>query len=340
MNTSDFDYKLPEELIAQQPAPVRSASRMMVLHRDTGTIEHRHVTDLPEYLSANDLMVMNDTKVFPARLLGTWTDTHGLVELLLVEELRPFVWKAIGGSGRKMRPGQTATFAEGHIQATILERDGELCTVQIDTAGSDLMPLLQRYGLTPLPPYIHRENQQPLDSERYQTVYARNIGAVAAPTAGLHFDQPLLDTLSRKGIRRCCVTLHVGPGTFKPVKVDQIEDHVMDAERFHVPTGTAQAIVQAKAQGGRILAVGSTTVRTLETIGLGHSGDGSSRIFIHPPYAFNTVDILLTNFHLPRSTLIMMVSALAGRERILEAYRVAVQERYRFFSYGDCMLIL
>lgn len=339
MNTADFDYYLPEELIAQQPPSERTASRMLVLHRLTGLIEHKHITDLPSYLTPNDLMVLNNTKVFPARLIGEWQDTRGAVELLLIEEISSGVWRAIGGSGRKMRAGQYATFAEGNIVAEVLSRDGELCTVRLTTTAP-LMDLLQQYGRTPLPPYIHRKYQQPLDSERYQTVYAQHIGAVAAPTAGLHFDQPLLDKLEQQGIQRQYVTLHVGPGTFKPVKADRVEDHTMDGERYQVLPEVANRILQTKNQGGRILAVGSTTVRTLETIGLGNHGKGTSHIFIYPPYQFNTVDIMLTNFHLPKSTLIMMVSALAGRELILHAYQEAVQERYRFFSYGDCMLIL
>ena len=356
MLTSDFDYELPQELIAQEPPAERGASRMMVLHRADGRLEHGRVADLPDYLSADDLLILNDTRVFPARIQGKWADTDGTLELLLVEpvsgdaEAAPgeSVWRCITGSGRPVRAGQRAVFAEGCLTAEPLAKnDNGTWDVRLRSA-EPLMAVLERYGLTPVPPYIHRsgdERQTRLDRERYQTVYARETGAVAAPTAGLHFTDSLFDALAAKGVRRAAVTLHVGPGTFKPVKADTVEAHRMDAERYAVPQATADAIRDCRGRGGRVVAVGSTSVRTLESVAAAHGGKvvataGSSTIFIYPPYRFQATDVMLTNFHLPRSTLIMMVAALAGRERILEAYREAVRERYRFFSYGDCMLIV
>ena len=358
MLTSDFDYDLPRELIAQEPPPERGASRMMVLHRPDGRIEHRRVTDLPEYLTANDLLVLNDTRVFPARLQGQWTDTVGGLELLLLEPLpvpegvagasEIVCWSCITGSGRPVRPGQRAVFADGQLGAEILSREDKGTWTVLFRSDRPLMDLLDRYGLTPVPPYIHRsgdERQTRLDRERYQTIYAREAGAVAAPTAGLHFSEALFAALDAKGVRRAFVTLHVGPGTFKPVKAATVEQHRMDAERYRVPQETADAIAACRARGGRLVAVGSTSVRTMETVAAANDGRvvaaaGASSIFIYPPHQFLTIDAMLTNFHLPQSTLIMMVSALAGHERIMAAYREAVRERYRFFSYGDCMLIV
>jgi S-adenosylmethionine:tRNA ribosyltransferase-isomerase len=361
MLTSDFHYDLPQELIAQEPLPMRGMSRMMVLHRATGVIEHRHVRDLPDYLHASDLLVLNDTKVFPARLQGVWADTGGAVELLLTDplpipvevresSLHPEVtcWSCISGSGRGVRAGLVAHFAEGQIVGQILERTGEgVCTVLFHVERP-LMDLLHHFGQTPVPPYIRRKGdlaKEKSDRERYQTIYAREVGAVAAPTAGLHFNEAIFDALAAKGVSRATVTLHVGPGTFKPVKCDTVEKHKMDPERYAVSRETARAVEQCKAKGGRVIAVGSTSVRTLETVAAAHHGkvvpaEGASSIFIYPPYTFNVVDAMLTNFHLPQSTLIMMVSALAGRDRILNAYHEAIQQQYRFFSYGDCMLIL
>ncbi len=358
MLTSEFDYELPPELIAQEPPAERGTSRMMVLHRADGRLEHRRVTDLPEYLNAADLLVLNDTRVFPARLQGLWSDTRGALELLLLEPLplpegttgaaEIACWKCLSGSGRRVRAGQRALFADERLEAEIIETSGAgICTVRFRSA-EPLMALLEIYGLIPVPPYIRRDGdarQTLIDRERYQTIYARETGAVAAPTAGLHFGEGLLAALDAKGVRRAYVTLHVGPGTFKPVKCDVVEEHRMDAERYTVPQETADAIAACRARGGRVLAVGSTSVRTLETVAAAHGGQvvaasGASSIFIYPPYRFSATDLMLTNFHLPRSTLIMMVAALVGRERILAAYREAVAERYRFFSYGDCMLIV
>ena len=358
MLTRDFDYELPPELIAQEPPAERGTSRMLVLHRADGRLEHRTVADLPDYLRAEDLLVLNDTRVFPARVQGVWTDTRGALELLLLDPLplppgaaganELAFWSCITGSGRPVRPGQRAVFADGRLEAELVARRENGSWTVLFRSEEPLMSLLDRYGLTPVPPYIRRsgdERQTRLDRERYQTIYARETGAVAAPTAGLHFSEPLFAALAAKGVRRATVTLHVGPGTFKSVKTDTVEAHRMDPERYAVPQATVDAIAACRARGGRVVAVGSTSVRTLESVAAAHGGQvvetaGSSTIFIYPPYRFQVTDAMLTNFHLPQSTLIMMVSALAGRERILAAYREAVRERYRFFSYGDCMLIV
>ena len=350
MLTSDFDYILPEELIAQEPPKERGISRMLVLHRDTGEIEHKHIADIVDYLTPNDLMVFNDTRVFSARAFGTWEDTPGKVEVLFIEpSVRlPGAWTVMCKSSRPMRPDAVMLLADGEIKATVQAKyeDGKV-DVTVASEG-DFFEILDKHGVPPVPPYIHRANgdkRVEMDKERYQTVYAREVGAVAAPTAGLHFSNALLDTLSEKGIAREFVTLHVGPGTFRPVKVANVEEHVMDAERYEVPKSTAAAVVACKARGGRVLAVGSTSVRTLETSASSHNGvvtaeKARSTAFIYPPYEFKAVDIMLTNFHLPCSTLLMMICALAGSDKIFKAYQAAIQEKYRFYSYGDCMLII
>ncbi len=363
MLTADYDYLLPPELIAQQPPAERASARMLVLDRRDGSLRHGRFADLPASLRAGDLVVVNDTRVFPARLQGRWADTGGKVEFLLLEPLAPppgvldgteactMRWEALCGSGRRQRPGLRATVGEGVIEAEIEGPGAGEGTVQVRLSGrAPLWGLLEQHGRTPLPPYIARPEdpeaaQRAEDLARYQTVYARETGAVAAPTAGLHFTPAVLDTLRGQGVGIASVTLHVGLGTFRPVQAERIEDHVMHAERYRVPEATAAAIRDCRRRGGRILAVGSTSVRTLETMAAEHGGEavagsGRSRLFIHEPYAFRFTDLMLTNFHLPRSTLLMMVAALAGRERILAAYREAVAARYRFFSYGDCMLIV
>ena len=366
MKTRQFWYPLPERLVAQHPSARRGDDRMMVLHRDTGVVEHRRMADFADYITPNDLLVVNDTKVFPARLVGEWPDTHGAVEMLMVsaapmdaDDERPSMtasrdslrWNVIVGSGRKCREGQVASFGpNGELAATLVKPLSGIGMWQVRFAcGRPLMDLLDEFGRTPVPPYVRREGtaeEEREDRERYQTVYAREVGSVAAPTAGLHFTPEILAALEAKGVKRVAVTLHVGPGTFRPVKADEIEDHQMDFEAFTVPPETAEAVNACKARGGRVFCVGSTTVRTLETVaaatpdGRVVAGSGASNIFIYPPYRFRVCDCMLTNFHLPQSTLIMMVSALAGRERILCAYALAVRAEYRFFSYGDCMLIV
>ena len=380
MKTRQFWYPLPERLIAQHPADKRGTEKMMVLHRDTGMLEHRHIADIVEYITANDLLVVNDTKVFPARLLGEWPDTHGAVEVLMVnaapmdaDDERPSMtaakdalrWNVIIGSGRKCREGQEAVFGpNGELRVRLLKPLSGIGMWQVEfICERPLMDLLDEFGHTPVPPYVKREGtaeEEKADRERYQTIYAREVGSVAAPTAGLHFTPEIFAALEAKGVKRVAVTLHVGPGTFRPVKADNVEDHQMDYEAFTVPPETAEAINACKARGGRVFCVGSTTVRTLETVAAaataaeveagGEGGDGkytpivpgsgASNIFIYPPYRFKVCDCMLTNFHLPQSTLLMMISALAGRERVLCAYAMAVRANYMFFSYGDCMLIV
>lgn len=367
MKTKQFWYPLPTRLIAQHPSEKRGDDRMMVLHRDTGVVEHRRMADFPEYVTANDLLVVNDTKVFPARLLGTWSDSPGAVEILMVSpatdadslEARGdragevLSWRVMIGSGRPARAGQVAVFGPNReLRVELVKKVGGGMWTCAFVSARPLNALLDAFGRTPVPPYVHREGtreEEMADRVRYQTIYAKHLGSVAAPTAGLHFTPEIFAALDAKGVRRVAVTLHVGPGTFRPVKAENIEDHEMDFEAFSVPPETADAINACKARGGRVFCVGSTSVRTLETVAarekapgdpLVVGGSGASNIFIFPPYRFRVCDCMLTNFHLPQSTLLMMTSALAGRERMLCAYALAVRANYRFFSYGDCMLIV
>ena len=374
MKTRQFWYPLPERLIAQHPAERRGTEKMMVLHRDTGMLEHRHIADIVDYITPDDLLVVNDTKVFPARLIGKWEDSDGAIEVLMVSAApesetdasgdmampsmdvsnETLVWNCIIGSGRKCREGQVAVFGPAEqLKVTLLRPLSGLGMWKVRFECSrPLMDLLDEFGRTPVPPYVKREGtreEELEDRERYQTIYAKHVGSVAAPTAGLHFTPEIFAALEAKGVRRVSVTLHVGPGTFRPVKADDIENHQMDFEAFSVPQETADAINACKARGGRVFCCGSTTVRTLETVAnreradgdpLMVAGSGASNIFIYPPYQFKVCDCMLTNFHLPQSTLLMMVSALAGRERMLCAYAMAVRSNYMFFSYGDCMLIV
>lgn len=354
MRTSDFDYDLPPDLIAQEPPPEREAARLLVLDRRSGFVAHAFIRNLPQFLRAGDLLVMNDTRVIPARLLGQWADTGGAVELLLLEPAengrdvaRPY-WLCLCGSGRRPRPGLRAAFAGGELVAEIRQAAGEGKVEVCFCSSRPLAQVLEDHGRTPVPPYIRRDavdSRDRLDRARYQTVYAREPGAVAAPTAGLHFTSELLAALRRQGVEQAFVTLHVGPGTFKPVQAERLEDHRMEAERYEVPPATADALAVCRRRGGRVIAVGSTTVRTLETVAAEHAGivtpaSGRTVLFIRPPYAFRAVDAMLTNFHLPRSTLLAMVAAFAGREHVLAAYREAVTRQYRFFSYGDAMLAI
>ncbi len=319
MKTSDFDYALPAELIAQQPLPDRAASRMMVVERATGTIHHEQFRNLDQYLRAGDLLVLNNTKVIPARI---WSESP-VVELLLVERLGDSRWSALVKPGQRAKPGSTLTFTGG-LTARV-EGETEFGGRVLQFTG-DVDAYLNRFGAAPLPPYIKHPVRDDADLARYQTVFAEHAGAIAAPTAGLHFTPEMLATMPH-----AFVTLHVGIGTFRPVKVENIEEHKMHAEKFTIPSETRAAIRQAQ----RVVAVGTTVVRALES-----TSEGTTDIFIRPPFEFRVVDALLTNFHLPRSTLLMLVSACAGRELILRAYEEAVRERYRFFSYGDCMLVV
>lgn len=347
MKTADFDYTLPPDLIAQQPLPDRDAARMLVLDRAGGTIRHQQFTAFPQHLQPGEVLVLNDTKVIPARLIGH-KQTGGEVELLLVEELSTFRWLALARPAKRLREGMEIVFA-GNPQSEPLralveaKHDGGEVAVRF-IGVDDLFAALQRVGHVPLPPYIRHGEDAPADRERYQTIFARQPGAVAAPTAGLHFTSRTFEALAQRGVLVHRLALHVGPGTFKPIASEDIEQHTMHIERFDIPSDTAAAVNAAKRDGRRVVCVGTTTVRALEAVadteGQVRVGAGETDIFIYPPYRFRVADALLTNFHLPRSTLLMLVSALAGREPVLRAYAEAVQQRYRFYSYGDCMLIV
>ena len=339
MKKSDFDFYLPEELIAQTPLEKRDSSRLLVLDKATGALEHRHFYELPEFLNEGDCLVLNNSRVLPARLIGT-RETGGAVELVLLRDLGEGRWECLSRPGRKTKPGTALVFGGGELTAEVESvAEGGNRIVRFDYEGI-FLEVLERLGKMPLPPYIKEELDDP---ERYQTVYSRELGSAAAPTAGLHFTQELLDKIAAKGVKVCYVTLHVGLGTFRPVKEDEIEQHEMHSEFCIVPEGTARVITETKRRGGRVVAVGTTSCRTLESFA---EADGSiapssgwTDIFIYPGYKFKCIDALVTNFHLPESTLIMLVSSLTGRENILNAYKVAVEERYRFFSFGDAMFI-
>ena len=340
MKKSDFYFDLPEELIAQTPLQKRDSSRMLHLDRQTGEIEHRHFYELPEYLREGDCLVLNDTRVLPARLLGCRSSGGG-VELVLLRDLGEGRWECLSRPGRKTKPGTELSFGDGELTATVeAVAEGGNRIVRFHYDGI-FLEVLERLGKMPLPPYIKEELQ---DAERYQTVYSRELGSAAAPTAGLHFTPELLDEIAKKGVKICYVTLHVGLGTFRPVKEDEIEDHEMHSEFCVVSPETADTVNAVRKAGGRVIAVGTTSCRTLESFtdedGTLRPGSRWTNIFIYPGYRFKCIDALITNFHLPESTLIMLVSALAGRESILHAYETAVKERYRFFSFGDAMLIL
>lgn len=338
MKKSDFHFDLPPELIAQSPLAERSASRLLVVDANSGQLEDRRFTDLVELLAPGDLVVFNDTRVLPARLYGR-KDTGGAVEILIERITGTHEARVQLGVSKKPKAGGRIVFDDG-TAATVLGRDGEFFVLRFE-AAEPLERLLLRLGRMPLPPYIERDADT-ADDERYQTVYAREAGAVAAPTAGLHFDKPLLDALRERGVHFGYVTLHVGAGTFQPVRAERIENHVMHREWLNVGAELVEKIRRTRADGGRIVAVGTTVVRALETAtrdGALQPFAGETRIFIFPGYRITSVDALVTNFHLPESTLLMLVSAFAGRETMLAAYRHAVERRYRFFSYGDAMLI-
>ena len=339
MKKSDFYFDLPEELIAQTPLERRDASRLLVLNRESGAVTHKHFYDLPIFLKPGDCLVLNDSRVLPARLMGNRL-TGGAVEVVLLRDLGGGKWECLTRPGRKTRPGTELTFGEGLLTATVTDAldDGNK-VLQFHYEGI-FLEILDQLGKMPLPPYIKAELQ---DRERYQTVYSREIGSAAAPTAGLHFTEELLDRIRAKGVKVCFLTLHVGLGTFRPVKEEDILDHVMHSEYCVIPDETAKTINETKASGGRVIAVGTTSCRTLESFtepdGTVLAKGGWTDIFIYPGYTFKCIDALVTNFHLPESTLIMLVSALAGRENVLRAYQIAVTERYRFFSFGDAMFI-
>ena len=338
MKLSDFMYDLPEARIAQTPVEPRDHSRLMVLHRDTGAIEHRHFYDIIDYLNPGDCLVVNETKVIPARLYGE-RPTGGACEVLLLKQLGPKRWETLVRPGKKLRPGAEVIFGDGRLKCTVLEStDVGGRVVEFACEGS-FEAALDALGEMPLPPYIHEKLE---DRDRYQTVYAKQDGSAAAPTAGLHFTPALLDRIREKGVDIVPVLLHVGLGTFRPVKVENIEEHEMHSEYFEVTGDAARRVNAARERGGRVIAVGTTSVRTLESAardGKLAATRGDTSIFIRPGYRFQLVDALITNFHLPGSTLIMLVSALYDREKILDAYRMAVEMEYRFFSFGDAMLI-
>ena len=348
MRISDFEYDLPEELIAQHPVVPRDASRLLVLHRDSGEIEHRRFRDLPAYLREGDLLALNDTRVIPARLLGYKAETGGQAELLLLQTTGSDSWEAMARPGRRLHPGNVLVFGDDELRAEILSvTPGGGRVVRLvpgpRAGGRTVHDLLHALGELPLPPYI-THGPPPAERDVYQTIYARWEGSSAAPTAGLHFTEEIFAQLEARGVRRACVTLHVGMGTFKPVQVEDVEEHEIHQEVFSVSPEAAQAINATKAAGGRIVSVGTTSTRTLESAadkaGTVHAMTGATRLFIVSGYHFKVVDVQLTNFHLPRSTLLLLISAFAGRENVLRAYREAVQQRYRFLSFGDAMLII
>ncbi|WP_017472695.1 tRNA preQ1(34) S-adenosylmethionine ribosyltransferase-isomerase QueA [Amphibacillus jilinensis] len=342
MEIEDFDFSLPEQLIAQKPLKDRTASKLLVLNKENQSLEHTHFHHVIEYLKPGDCLVLNDTKVLPARLYGTKTDTGAKIELLLLHQREGDCWEVLVKPAKKVKEGTVISFGEGLLTATckeVLNQGGRI--VEFTYQGI-FLEILNELGEMPLPPYI---KEQLSDQDRYQTVYARQEGSAAAPTAGLHFTEELLNKVKQKGIEIAFVTLHVGLGTFRPVSVERVEDHQMHAEFYHLSEQEANKINAVKEKGGRIISVGTTSTRTLETIASNHNGQliptsGWSSIFIYPPYRFKVIDGLITNFHLPKSTLVMLVSALAGRDFIMEAYHAAIEHRYRFFSFGDAMLIL
>ncbi len=357
MRTSEFDYDLPEELIAQSPTEERDRSRLLVMDRSRETLAHRQFSQVIEYLRPGDALVLNDTRVIPARLRGRKVGSNGRIELFLLEQNAPLDWWALARPGKRLRPGNTVRLddTEGNrtdITATIVNKESESGRYRIRFSGThSLFEILPQLGEIPLPPYIQRAARPIEDGRRYQTVYSRVSGSVAAPTAGLHFTAPLLKSIAAAGIRIGYLTLHVGYGTFSPVQTERVEDHPIHCEWYDISHETASLITDVRQSGGRIVAVGTTTVRVLEAIASTHRGklvasSGYTNHFIYPPYRFQIVDALITNFHLPRSSLLLLVSAFAspgetsGRDRILAAYREAIDQRYRFYSYGDAMLII
>ena len=343
MNKSDFFYDLPEELIAQTPLEPRDSSKMMVLSKENDNIFHKHFYDVCDYLNKGDTLILNNTRVLPARIYGVKEETGAVVEFLLLNQLENDVWEALAGPGKRAKVGTVFSFGKGILKCEvteILENGNRIIKFSYDR-NDNFFNILDKVGQMPLPHYITEELQ---DKERYQTVYSKELGSAAAPTAGLHFTNEILEKLRAKGVNIGYVTLHVGLGTFRPVKAEKIEDHKMHTEHYHLPKETAELIINTKKAGGRVIAVGTTSCRTLESVatfcGEIKEDDRNTDIFIYPGYKFKCIDGLITNFHLPESTLIMLVSAFYGYEKTLKAYKTAVDEKYRFFSFGDCMMIL
>ena len=348
MHINDFDYELPEELIAQKPADKRDASRLLVVHRETGETEHKHFYDILEYLNEGDCLVLNNSKVLPARLYGIKDGTGAKVEFLLIKRIDGDRWETMVRPGKRLKPGDSVMFSEDPLlKADIIDYGTDGTRIVEFSYDGIFMERLEEIGSMPLPPYIERQSENE-DRDRYQTVYCREEGSVAAPTAGLHFTEELLEKARAKGVELAYVTLHVGIGTFRPVKCENIEDHSMHFEEYHIDEKTAEIINRAKAEGRRVISVGTTSTRTVESAAYFdeekdcwqvRSGENSTGIFIYPGYEFRIIDSLITNFHLPKSTLLMLISALYDREKILEVYQEAIREKYRFFSYGDAMFI-
>ena len=343
MNKSDFFYDLPEELIAQTPLEPRDSSKMMVLSKENDNIFHKHFYDVCDYLNKGDTLILNNTRVLPARIYGVKEETGAVVEFLLLNQLENDVWEALAGPGKRAKVGTVFSFGEGILKCEVtevLENGNRIIKFSYDK-NDNFFNILDKVGQMPLPHYITEELQ---DKERYQTVYSKELGSAAAPTAGLHFTNEILEKLRAKGVNIGYVTLHVGLGTFRPVKAEKIEDHKMHTEHYYLPKETAELIINTKKAGGRVIAVGTTSCRTLESVatfcGEIKEDDRNTDIFIYPGYKFKCIDGLITNFHLPESTLIMLVSAFYGYEKTLKAYKTAVDEKYRFFSFGDCMMIL
>ena len=340
MKVEDFDYELPEELIAQHPLEKRDASRLLVLDKETGEVEHKHFYDIIDYLEPGDTLVLNDSKVLPARLIGVKEETNAVIEILLLKNIQDDEWECLVKPARRIKVGTIVSFGEGKLKAR--------CTKELDEGirhfeliyEGILLEILEELGTMPLPPYIHEKLE---DQSRYQTVYAKEIGSAAAPTAGLHFTKELLKRIEEKGVNIAYITLHVGLGTFRPVSVEKVEDHEMHKEFYSMSKEVADLLNETKKNGKRIIAVGTTSTRTLETIRNKYDAfkecSGWTDIFIYPGYEWKAIDCLITNFHLPKSTLVMLVSSLAGRENILNAYKIAISEQYRFFSFGDAMFI-
>ena len=340
MKTDDFDYELPEELIAQTPLEKRDSSRLLILDKKTGDIEHKHFSDIIDYLEKDDILVLNNTKVLPARLIGEKEETKAVIEILLLKNIKNDIWECLVKPARRIKVGTIVSFGDGLLKAKcIKELDEGIRHFELIYDGI-LYEILDKLGTMPLPPYIH---EKLADQSRYQTVYAKEIGSAAAPTAGLHFTEELLKKIKDKGITICYVTLHVGLGTFRPVNVENVNEHKMHSEYYEMSRDVAKILNDAKKNNKRIISVGTTSTRVLETVVSKYNEfrecSGFTDIFIYPGYKFKAINALITNFHLPKSTLVMLVSALAGKDNILNAYKIAVKEKYRFFSFGDAMFI-